>query len=113
MKTINRSVAVIRPREPYIQWALSVDQKALHLEETLRSQVSVYLVPPDPREAQQTAHLSRWFADVFENELESWFSATSTWPDHMNFDLFQEWFEVDTNSMVTDLVNGPLCHDEW
>ena len=48
MKTVNRSVAIVRPREPYIQWALSVDDGAQKDEASLRSQVSVYLVPPDP-----------------------------------------------------------------
>ena len=48
MKAINRSVFVVRFREPYVSWASSIDDVAPEHARRLRDYVSVYLAPEDP-----------------------------------------------------------------
>lgn len=111
MRLVNRSVAVVRPREPYIKWATSLDERAEESEAFLRDQLSVYLVPPDPREEQEAAPMESWFRKVFEIELESWHLDTAAWPQQRDLRSFLEWFEVSVSSVVCDLGAGPVEHD--
>jgi hypothetical protein len=58
MRTINRSAVVVRPKEPYIQWAMHVDETSHRLEDSIRKDMSVYLVPPDSKERLEAAPLN-------------------------------------------------------
>jgi hypothetical protein len=113
MRVVNRSAAVIRPREPYVNWASSVGDDSKDLEAGIRQQISVYLVPPDPREEQESAPVSQWFAAVFEQELEAWCLDEKTWPQRRDLKMFLEWFEVTTESVVMDLEERPVEHEDW
>ena len=113
MRSVNRSVAVVRPREPYVKWATSVDADVKDFEEDARAHVSVYLIPPDPKEEQEAAPMSQWFAQIFESELEGWYLDEESWPQQRDLKTFQEWFEVAVTSVVTDLVEGAVLHEEW
>lgn len=112
MRLINRSVAVTRPREPYIRWAMSIDDDAEESEAFLREQFSVYLVPPDPGQRQESAPMESWFGEVFEHELESWYLDTEKWPQKRDLRTFKEWFDVSISSVVVDLGKGPIEHEE-
>lgn len=47
MKVVNRAALVVRPKEPYIRWAASLDPEAPEGVRDLSTEVSVYLVPQD------------------------------------------------------------------
>jgi hypothetical protein len=113
MRSINRSVAVVRPREPYVKWATSFDDDARRREASIRERATVYLVPPDPKEEQEAASTGVWFADVFENELESWHLDAEAWPKRRDLQTFRKWFDVTLDSVVVDLADGPIDHEEW
>lgn len=111
-RVINRSSAIVRPREPFVRWVVSVESD-LELEADVQSQASVYLVPPDPEEMEEAAPLRLWFAAVFERELEAWYVDESLWPPSRDLATFLEWFEVTTESVVVDLGSGPIVHEVW
>ena len=113
MKSINRSVAVVRPRAPYVTWASSVDSDAGNLEEYFRTKMSVYLIPPDPQEEHEGAPIEQWFAQVFEHELEDWHLDEEAWPQQRDLGTFRDWFEVTVDSVVLDLVEGSIRHNDW
>lgn len=68
-RTLNRSVFVVRPREPYRRWAMSLDADAGDLA---LARASVYLVPEDPTEEHETPPLEDYCAAIFALELEAW-----------------------------------------
>ncbi len=109
MRTVNRSAVVVRPRDPFLKWLLSVDPEAKDLEPSIRD-VSVYLVPPDPNEQQEAAPVEEWFADVFERELDGWHRDESRWPVR-DVTTFLEWFDVEATSVVVDLDPRRLKHE--
>lgn len=113
LRTINRAAVVVQYREPFLRWAASVDDEASPLAETLPSDISVYLVPEDPNEEQETAPLNEFFLDIFERELEGWCTDESLWPVLRDLATFQEWFEVTGESVVVDLGKGPIRHDSF
>ncbi|MFN8178236.1 MAG: hypothetical protein U0167_09915 [bacterium] len=113
IRVVNRSAAVVRPREPFVRWVMSIDDSDPDLEGEVRSQASVYLVPPDPNEEEEAAPLSLWFVEVFDRELEGWYLDESLWPQSRDIETFLEWFEVTTESVVVDLAPGPVDHEAW
>lgn len=103
MRTINRSAVVVRPKEPFIQWAMHVDDTSYQLEDSIRKHLSVYLVPPDPHGRQEAAPLREYFHRIFVEELEGWHRDEAGWPQVRDLKTFHEWFEVEAESVVIDL----------
>ncbi|MGI6611727.1 MAG: VacJ [Limnochordia bacterium] len=112
MRTINRSALVIVPKEPYIQWIVSLDPSLQGETEWLREQVSVYLVAEDPEGSEESAPVTDYFSRIFEYELEGWDEDRRLWPKKRSFALFQQWFDVRAQSIVTDLERAPLTWEE-
>jgi len=96
-----------------VKWATSVDEAAKKHEAHVRAQMSVYLVPPDPKEEEESAPLQKWFSAVFERELESWYLDEARWPQRRDLKTFLQWFDVWIESVVVDLGQGPLEHEDW
>lgn len=48
------------------------------------------------------------FDQLFDNELNDWYTAEQDWPQEHNYDMFAEWFDVEVHSMVLDLEEGPV-----
>ena len=112
-RMVNRSAALVRPREPFVKWAMTVDSGGnRHLESQIRSQVSVYLVPPDRKGREEAAPLEQWYSGVFSRELENWYRDEATWPPDRDLEMFLAWFEVSTNSVVIDVGRGYIETEE-
>lgn len=110
MLLVNRTALVIKPKQPYIDWANQMgddDSPRLSLEDP-QLDYNVYLVDEviDPDELQ--AQLQRHFRTIFENELRDWHLLETDWPPLRDFDTFLEWFEVGTHSVVIDLSDYEL-----
>lgn len=112
MKTLNRSAFVVRPKEPYLRWAANVDGDSEDAAEELRGQVSVYLVPRDPHDQEETAPLADFFREIFRIELEAWCLDEDQWPAARDLDTFGRWFDVVGQSIVVDLAGGRLRIEE-
>lgn len=50
--------------------------------------------------------------DLFEAELEGWYTDPTLWPQDRTFRLFQTWFDVECHSVVVDMVGGDIYDDE-
>jgi len=112
MKTLNRAAFIIRPREPYIKWAASTEGDP-SLAEGLRNRAAVYLVPEDPTGREETPPLEDYFEEIFVYELESWDTDESNWPEPRTFQMFLDWFDVVSESIVVDLGEGPIWVEDF
>ena len=110
MATINRSAFILRPREPFIHWAAGVDSEASGA--SLAAQASVYLVPEDDNGEFEAPSLEEYFEEMFELELADWTEDETRWPARRDFETFLEWFDVQGESMVTDLGRGPILIED-
>jgi hypothetical protein len=52
-------------------------------------------------------------ADIFEIELDSWYEVDEFWPKKRDHKKFQEWFEIETHSMVIDPYENEIERDEY
>ena len=108
MEILNRSAVIVKPRQPYLEWARRDDTEGLaeSVFEGLRSEPTVYLLPEyeDPKSQQEV--LEESWPDLFEAMLEGWVTDEASWPKNRTLEKFQEWFEVQMISLVQDLHRG-------
>src|SRR5687768_10634553 len=104
MDVINRAVAVIKPRQPYLDWAKRIPGSAddVTLDE-LRTDCTAMLIAEfdDPAEAE--AFIATIADDLFEMELDAWDRDPGSWPDDRSYETFREWFDIEIHSIVLDV----------
>jgi hypothetical protein len=105
---INRSLIIVRPTQPFLDWVQSVDyDEQLTLEE-VRHDPSAYLAPVIIYDNEQPALLEWCYEEVFEAELFSWYTDPALWPQNRDLKMFLEWFDVEFHSGVFDLCDEPI-----
>jgi hypothetical protein len=107
---INRCVLIVKPKQPFLDWLHSWDEDRYTLDD-VREESTAYLIPEyqmlDER-MEILADLHQW---IFAEELFSWHTDESVWPEIGDLEMFLEWFDVEFHSMVYDLAdNLPLEH---
>jgi hypothetical protein len=109
MAVINRSAVAIAPRPPLIDWSrrISHDPEIAWGEEDH----SLYLLPPYEDDQQAMRVLETAYAEIFENELCSWCTDQSLWPEPRSFALFQEWFSIRFYDLIEDLSREDLLRE--
>ena len=111
---INRAAIILKCKKPFIRWLNESDpyddNPGITLEMANEDR-TVYLIQEDDAE-----NLEEWvslnFMNLFENELESWYTDESLWPTDRDKRLFDEWFEVECHSVLVDTVGGDITDDE-
>lgn len=110
---VNRSAVILKYKQPVIDWINDVDPLK-NTEITLdyaNEDRTVYLIHEDESE-----NIERWisanFLQLFESELEDWYTDESLWPKKRNRKVFDEWFEVEFHSVIIDTVGGKIYDDE-
>ena len=106
MNEINRSLMVVIPKEPFLEWIRSVDDASDKLKLVdLQDDTSTYLIPECATDEEQVAIIMWCWDVIFEQELYSWFTDEDLWPKERDPAMFIEWFDVEFHSMVLDLVD--------
>ncbi|HSH78600.1 MAG TPA: hypothetical protein VLA19_08725 [Herpetosiphonaceae bacterium] len=114
MNTINRAVAVIKPRQLFLDWAKRLPDPANDLMlDALRTDCTAILIPDfdDPSEAEAFIATIAW--DLFEMELDSWERDPGNWPANRNYDTFRAWFDVEIHSIVLDASDDEMSRKAW
>ena len=111
MKTINRTVLLVTPNQPYIDWANSFeDGGPLFKEDSNRG--TAILIPDTYDEYNYENWVKKNWRQIFEEELESWMLDTSYWPEKLTYKMFKKWFTVLVADMVIDLGKKPIEMEE-
>lgn len=109
MFQIDRSVAVIKPKQPFVDWANTIiDEKEKYSMADFRTDCSVILLPVVDSDEHANEILKNMYKDVFELELSSWIVDEEMWPDNITYQLFLEWFDVELHSMVFDSLKAGI-----
>ena len=108
MFKIDRSLIVVKPKQPFLDWVQSVDYAEGLTLKCIREDSSAYL-SPQPLDNSELSAILEWCYEVlFEAELESWYTDLAVWPQERNMTMFLEWFDVEFHSLVFDLVDAPI-----
>ncbi len=103
MNLINRTALIVIPKQPYIDWANSLDDGVKLNINNPRYEYSLYLIDNVVREADVERVLKQYYVEIFEQELEAWHLKKEDWPKQRGFQTFKRWFELKICSMVLDL----------
>ena len=114
MKTINRAAAIIKPKQPYVDWANSFDDggPTLDLEEA-RQSPNAYLREEQDMPEQLLKFVERHYRRIFEEKLDGWITDPDVWPKKRTLKVFKEWFDVEICEMVYDLGKKHLAVDDY
>ena len=114
MQSINRQVAIIKAKEPYLNWinALPGTDEPCDTEE-LNDDCTALLMPHFDDEAESMRYFKKIYAKIFEFELDSWSTDKKTWPKRRNFTLFRKWFKIEFHSEVFDIGKGNIEIEEY
>jgi len=103
MSEVNRSILVVKPRQPYLDWALALPDPTPVTLEHLRANCNAYLVPEILDPGDELAILQDHHAFIFEHELAGWMTDQDLWPQERDLQIFTEWFDTEFHSMVFEL----------
>ncbi len=108
---LNRSAVLVRPRQPYIDWAASLDDEGI-LPSTECGK-TIYLVPDYEDDIDAMEILAQCYPIIFEAELEAWHTDEREWPSNRTFAMFRQWFEFEFHSIVEDICADPIIDDSY
>ena len=113
MWSVNRSVLVVRPRQPYLDWVHSVDEggKKFTLDD-VRHDCTAYLIPELLGDDHQEKIVAVIYEEVFEQELWAWMTDPAVWPPNRDLRTFRQWFELEFCSVTLDTVGQPITLEE-
>lgn len=109
-RMINRTVAVIKPKQAFLDWLKSVpdwDLK-LTLDDLRKEDCTTLLIPEFFSLDQAHRYVESLHTALFEVELDGWYRDRKLWPKRRNLALFRKWFDIELHSMVIDVAGVPL-----
>ena len=112
MYEINRSLAIIKPKQQFLDWLTGVLDpvpEGMTLDE-LRRDATAILIPEFDDEESALQFVYSNYDELFERELEDWVGDERTWPSARTLKLFKEWFDIEIHSMVTDMVEDDFAN---
>jgi len=110
---INRTAAIIRPKQPFLDWLNTLPNPLKDLTlESIRQEAIVFLMPVyDTNEEVLEIVYSDWDLH-FEEQLEGWWKRENEWPQNRSLEMFKAWFDVEICSEVVNMTEGPIEDDE-
>jgi hypothetical protein len=113
MKSINRGVVVIKPREPFLEWINRESPLSLPVTmEYLYQDCTAILVPDLYSLEDMLDYLEPLKPMLFEAELKAWNRDPTTWPQERTAETFDAWFKPEVHSEVWDAVDAPIVKGE-
>jgi hypothetical protein len=107
---LNRSVVIVRPKQPYLDWAAGLDNSEIVLDPN--DEQTVDLIPSYGDEAEVWEILATLHPAIFESELYGWHTDEAAWPKGRDFAMFKEWFHIELHSVVEDLCDYDLVDED-
>lgn len=108
---LNRDLLVVRPREPYLEWARSVSDDVPISEEDIREWADAFLLPECDTEEEALEWIAENCDTIFELMLTDWVMDPTMWPDDRSWGAFKRWFTFKRIQTTWDLVDAPLSSD--
>lgn len=109
MYSINRCVAIIKPKQPYLDWAHSLpDETSRFTLDELRSDCTAILLPEYDLEEDGHALIREIYSEIFEMELRAWYTDDNRWPENRDYKTFLEWFDIEYHSIVVDPLDEEI-----
>jgi hypothetical protein len=105
MRLVKRAAVTVAPKQPYIDWANSLDEDGVKIGEDFTPERPIYLIGDvsDVFPFDRDVIVQPYFEAIFDEELNGWHRRESDWLSSRTYATFLAWFEVAVHSMVLDL----------
>ncbi|MGA2091098.1 MAG: hypothetical protein ABSH12_06525 [Endomicrobiales bacterium] len=108
----NRSIIIIEPKQPFIDWLNSVNPTAqCKLGEI--NDLTAYLIPDCVDNKELTRFLKANYKPIFEEELFGWMENEKLWPKKRTYDMFREWFKINFHSMIYEMCDSNILKERY
>ena len=107
---LNRGVLIVRPKQPYLDWAAGLDDSGV--VPSVEDEQTVYLIPSFEDDDEAESILKTIYEEIFERELDGWHTNESAWPKKRTFAMFKQWFHIELHSVVEDLCAYEIIDDD-
>lgn len=107
---INRGVLIVRPRQPFLDWAAGLDDSGLLPD--VEGEQTVYLIPDFGTSDEAEEIIEEVYAEIFERELYGWHTIERDWPENRTLETFREWFTIELHSVVEDLCGYEIFEED-
>ena len=103
MRRVKRTAVIVIPKQPYIDWANSLEEGGVKLGVDYTPEHTIYLVEDITGYMIDKVEIIKpHYEFIFEEELVSWHRLVSDWPATRDLDTFLEWFDVEIASIVLE-----------
>ena len=112
--TINRTLVMLVPRQPFLDWLNDADPTEEPLTaEDLRDDCNVFLIPQFNDAVDSMKWIDKRWSMLFEHMLLEWVVDETMWPENRTLEMFREWFDIESHTMVWDLAGESLLVEDW
>lgn len=114
MYSIDRSAAIIRPKQPFVDWANQLPDAEWKVSlDTFKDDCHVILIANyDGGDEGALEQINDMCLDLFEEELFGWCTYEQWWPKNRTKEMFWEWFDVELHSLIIDPYEDPIKKGE-
>ena len=112
MKTINRTLLIVIPNKPFLDWANNFETDKSEFN-TYEGHYSAYLISEKYDEFNFRNYLKNHYLDIFEEELYAMITDSDLWPLKRDLKTYNEWFDTHACDTVFDLSNEPIEIEEF
>ena len=114
MQSIDRLVAIIKPRQPFLEWLKSLPDWDLEMSlEELRDDCTALLIPEFGNNEEAKGHIETNYQVIFEMQLNSWYTEPTMWPEKRSLVVFRQWFDIEIHSIVIDTLSGIIMKEDF
>ena len=113
---VNRAALLLKYKMPAIKWINDADpyndDPGITME-SVNEERTVYLI--SDYDADGPSAVEKWvkknWKNLFEVELEGWYTDPELWPKALTLKLFRQWFTVECHTVIHDTVGGEIFDD--
>ena len=98
------SVAIIKPKEPFVRWLNQTresEHESPYTLEQVRDDCTALLTAPEVE--LDDSFIEDHFSWIFEYELGEWMTDQAVWPKNRDLETFLKWFDVEVHSGVLSM----------
>ena len=113
MYTINRSIAIIRIKQPFVDWANQLpDTEFKSSLDDFKTDCLAILIPGYQTDEEAIGYINEIYENIFIEKLYGWCTEEEWFPQDRTNEMFWQWFEVELHSIVMDSCMEPIEEEE-
>ena len=114
MYVIDRTVAIVHPKQPFLEWLNSIsDVEHAHTIEQAGRECLTFLMPRYVTQDDAEEALKHLYEGILTVQLSMGCTDETRWPVDMSYDMFRRWFDVEFHSMVIDPFENPIQKEPY